>query len=336
MSTLNRKAYSADVSRAFDSINHEFRREIRESETSIRSFVRRSLDALSPPSAVTRGPDGLSTKQNGKEASDTLASRYVCLENVLSEIRELRENSAANVAAADVNRKLFSDFTLRLDSLEAQQRASTSAQGKLVSDIRAARRAQQIAHKARDDALEKLETKLSKAQRQHVRGSDNAALRCGGDIHAICKQAVESAACDFRNKLDAMVDSADQKTREMVTKTASKIEKVQIELETRIEDRFRRCEPTVRRGRWLWRSGCPARGGWVPWDLEAINSARESIFWQKDNPTRIVASIAGLYRVTVGFFTHADCTIQLCVGGEPVLTLEPDPPNTTVSKRAEP
>lgn len=333
---LNRKAFTSDVSRAFDSVNREFRREIRESETSIRSFVRRSLDALPPPPALAHGPDGLSTDPNVKQFVDTLASRHASLEGMLSEIRELRENSAANAAAADVNSQLVSDFTLRLDSLEAKQRASTSTQEKLMSDIRAARRAQRIMHRARDDALEKLETKLSKTKRQPVHGSDNAALRWGGDINAKCKQAVESAASEFRNQLVAIVDSANQKTREMVTKATSKIEKVQVALEARIEDRFCRCEPIVRCGRWLWRSGRPARGGWVPWDLEAINSSRESISWQKDNPTRIVASIAGLYRVTVGFFTHSDCTIQLCVGGEPVLTLEPDPPNTTVSKRAEP
>lgn len=336
VSTLNRKAYSSDVSRAFDSINREIRREIKESEASMRSFVRRSLDTLPTPPALTHGPVALSTDQNAKQFADSSASRGASLENMLSEIRELRENSVATAASVDVNRKLFTEFTSRLDSLEAQQRASTSAQEKLMSDVRAARRAQQSFHRARDNALEKLETKLSKAHRLHVRGSDSAALKCDGDTIAKCKEAVESAARDLRNQLDAIVGSANEKTREMVTETASKIDKVQFELETMIEDRFRRCEPTVRCGRWLWRSGRAARGGWVPWDLEAVNSARESISWQKHNPTRIVASIAGLYRVTVGFFTHADCTIQLCVGGEPVLTLEPDPPNTTVSKRTEP
>jgi len=36
-----------------------------------------------------------------------------------------------------------------------------------------------------------------------------------------------------------------------------------------------------------------------------------------------VTAVAGLYKVAVGVFTHADATVQFLVAGEAVLTLEP-------------
>ena len=39
--------------------------------------------------------------------------------------------------------------------------------------------------------------------------------------------------------------------------------------------------------------------------------------------------MAGLYRVTVSIFTSMPCAIQLCLNGEPIITLQPDVSNNT-------
>lgn len=94
-------------------------------------------------------------------------------------------------------------------------------------------------------------------------------------------------------------------------------------IDNRIADRIASCEPLKRRGRWLWRSGRVAKGGWIPWDIEAVNTAQDSFDWSPDAPTKVVTNLPGLFKITVAAFTQADATIQFYVSGEPVLTLEP-------------
>lgn len=95
-----------------------------------------------------------------------------------------------------------------------------------------------------------------------------------------------------------------------------------LDLERLVESRLQQYEPLARAGRWLWRTGHLARGGWIAWDTQTANTG--GFAWTKETPTRLVTSVAGLYKLAVGAFTSADVTLQVCVGGEPVLTLEPN------------
>ena len=90
-----------------------------------------------------------------------------------------------------------------------------------------------------------------------------------------------------------------------------------------LESRLLACEPRSRRARWLWRSGDTSQGGWVPWEFEALNSSPKLFAWRPTEASHVTTTRAGLYRVSVGIFTHNHATVQLCIQGEPVLTLEP-------------
>ncbi|CAM9227399.1 unnamed protein product [Chrysoparadoxa australica] len=76
-------------------------------------------------------------------------------------------------------------------------------------------------------------------------------------------------------------------------------------------------------GRWLWRSGARDRGGWVPWDVQAINAAPDFMCWSGPGSSAITLKIPGLYRMELGFFTSGAFSVQVCVGGEPLLSLHP-------------
>ena len=99
------------------------------------------------------------------------------------------------------------------------------------------------------------------------------------------------------------------------------------------------------KGRWLWRSGELSKGGWVPWEAQAANERPEALVWRA-GAAAVTATVPGLYRLSLGFFTHTACTIQVkhpprprqhrswlcnngccrdqvCINGEPVLTRAP-------------
>lgn len=104
-------------------------------------------------------------------------------------------------------------------------------------------------------------------------------------------------------------------------------------------------------GRWLWTTGQLAKGvdgvsnslqgggagstssttngaSWIPWDTEVVNAAPAILCWKR-GVTSIKTRMAGLYRVTVSIFTSMPCAIQLCLNGEPIITLQPDVSNNT-------
>ena len=97
-------------------------------------------------------------------------------------------------------------------------------------------------------------------------------------------------------------------------------------------------------GRWLWTtgqlnrdanagSGNPGSVGsssWIPWDTEVINAAPAILCWKR-GVTAIKTRLPGLYKVTISIFTTLPCAIQLCLNGEPIITLQPD---LTVSSNA--
>lgn len=110
--------------------------------------------------------------------------------------------------------------------------------------------------------------------------------------------------------------------QEVLTTTQSWRDGVVISLQ-KLEGRVLACEPRIRRARWLWRSGDTSQGGWIPWEFEALNSSPQLFEWRPTEASYITTTHAGLYHVSVGIFTHNHATIQLCIQGETILTLEP-------------
>lgn len=109
-----------------------------------------------------------------------------------------------------------------------------------------------------------------------------------------------------------------------------------LELVRDLQGRVLACEPRSRQARWLWRSGNFYRGGWLPWEFEALNSSPELFIWHREHPSRITTTHAGLYRISLGVFTHNRATIQLCIQGEATLTLEPQDASFSCSSQDTP
>ena len=63
-------------------------------------------------------------------------------------------------------------------------------------------------------------------------------------------------------------------------------------------------------GRWLFRSGVVEKGGWVPWEVEALNLTPQTMIWT-EGATAVTTTVAGLYRLTLGFFTHSAVVVQV-------------------------
>ena len=75
--------------------------------------------------------------------------------------------------------------------------------------------------------------------------------------------------------------------------------------------------------RWLWRSGKILRGGWVPWEVQVNNAAPASLIWKAEAES-VTCVAPGLYVVQVGIFTMNASSVQVCVNGEPVVSLDPN------------
>jgi hypothetical protein len=71
-------------------------------------------------------------------------------------------------------------------------------------------------------------------------------------------------------------------------------------------------------GRWLCRSGTLLRGGWVPWEVEAVNTAPACLGYER-SVSGITATPPGLYCLTAGFFTLKAFSAYICVNGEPIV-----------------
>lgn len=84
-------------------------------------------------------------------------------------------------------------------------------------------------------------------------------------------------------------------------------------------------------GRWLWRSGKVCRGGLVPWEVQVNNAVPQSLLWKADTEA-ITCTAPGLYHAKVGIFTGNPAGIQLCVNGEPIISLDPTEGGLGLSK----
>jgi hypothetical protein len=72
--------------------------------------------------------------------------------------------------------------------------------------------------------------------------------------------------------------------------------------------------------RWLWRSGTTLREGWVPWEIEAANSAPSCFTWER-GASRIVVLVPGLYHLSVSLFAPRGFQSAIYVNDEPLVSL---------------
>jgi hypothetical protein len=111
--------------------------------------------------------------------------------------------------------------------------------------------------------------------------------------------------------------------------------------------------------RWLWTNGKIGKDGWVPWDTEVQNAAPAVLLWRQGSTT-ITARIPGLYRyshnnhipylhpsinphfncdclfrITGAVFTSLPSALQICLNGEPILSLQPDVADTATASNAQ-
>ncbi|KAJ8599401.1 hypothetical protein CTAYLR_009701 [Chrysophaeum taylorii] len=289
--------------------------------------------------STTRRPPPPSKAADDEEAlrEETAALEAAMARATLGEEKKSRSSSQPPPAAM----KLVADAALQRvlpndDRLTTTKNTPRAASRESEERVAALRRDVEAATSAVRKDLETFKKATETALKEkRSPGESPAAMKLVVDSSV--KRAVDAAARDIRSHVDSatreMIESATREMRFQVTEAVSKgaeaAEATRLELEE-YEGRF---EPLRRRGRWLWRSGRVSFGGYIPWDLEALNSARDIIAWRKDLPSTVTINAAGLYRVAVGVFTHADATVQLCVGGEPVLTLEPQPPGTTLASQ---
>ena len=70
-------------------------------------------------------------------------------------------------------------------------------------------------------------------------------------------------------------------------------------------------------------SGSSSGSSWIPWDTEVVNAAPAILCWKR-GVTSIKTRMPGLYKITISIFTSLPCALQLCLNGEPIVTLQPD------------
>ncbi|KAJ3306562.1 hypothetical protein HDV03_004691 [Kappamyces sp. JEL0829] len=86
-------------------------------------------------------------------------------------------------------------------------------------------------------------------------------------------------------------------------------------------------QPFYRCAQWLWNSGGLKLGSAVPWNLETANTGRlrsitldpDNFKWEQDHFNIRIAE-AGLYEISLAFFTKAKPSIQIVVNGESVMS----------------
>ena len=67
--------------------------------------------------------------------------------------------------------------------------------------------------------------------------------------------------------------------------------------------------------RWLWNTD-GTKAGFVPWNVQIINSRPEIFIWEKGQ-TEIQVSCSGVYHLTAGFFASRKPTVTVLVNGKP-------------------
>ena len=75
-------------------------------------------------------------------------------------------------------------------------------------------------------------------------------------------------------------------------------------------------------GRWIWKSGDLQGQGFVPWEVQAINTCPDNFLWEK-NKSALVLAAPGLYHISFGFYSKRQPVIQVLVNNESILSVTP-------------
>lgn len=73
--------------------------------------------------------------------------------------------------------------------------------------------------------------------------------------------------------------------------------------------------------RWLWKSCRVKTGGYIPWEVQSVNTCPDNFLWEKDE-AHVMTVAPGLYEIMLGFFTSAKPSVHLYVNGEPTINLD--------------
>lgn len=73
--------------------------------------------------------------------------------------------------------------------------------------------------------------------------------------------------------------------------------------------------------RWLWKSCKLKAGGFIPWEVQSVNTCPDNFLWEKDE-AHVLAAAPGLYEIMLGFFTNTKPSVNLYVNGEPVICID--------------
>ncbi|GMI17702.1 hypothetical protein TrLO_g1093 [Triparma laevis f. longispina] len=123
----------------------------------------------------------------------------------------------------------------------------------------------------------------------------------------------------IRRELDAVNENLTNVGQEVGGKCPSEIV---TQVNADLDVLTRKFGETHSEARWLWRSGKVCRGGFVPWEVQVNNACPQSLLWKVDCDS-VTCTAPGLYVVKIGVFTQNPAGVQLCVNGEPVISLEP-------------
>ena len=64
--------------------------------------------------------------------------------------------------------------------------------------------------------------------------------------------------------------------------------------------------------RWTWKSGLVKNGYAVPWEIQTVNTAPDNFLWEKEK-TSVMVVAAGLYEISMGFYSDKKPTVQILV-----------------------
>lgn len=129
----------------------------------------------------------------------------------------------------------------------------------------------------------------------------------------------EEMVAILRTEIDNVSGDLAKITHELVDKGSAKSV---AQISSDVEILGRKFAENHSLGRWLWRSGRVLKGGFIPLEVQVTNAAPQSLLW-KAGECSVTCTQPGLYQVECGIFTQNTAKIELCVSGEPVITMEP-------------
>ncbi len=228
------------------------------------------------------------------------------------------------------------DFTIVLQSMEAMQRDFKALKSKCEFDVSNIR--DSIADKVSSNELKTVTSALKSSMAPSAttildRGIDSTEWKVAlGELSINLRRELgdkcgrEEMLSAVHNETAILESRTTQILRELDDRASRDgLRKVENEL-TSLRSKV---AGELTGARWLWTSATLGRDGWIPWDHQVTNAAPAVLLWKKGS-TIIKVRMPGLYRICFAVFTTLAVSIQICVNGEAVITLQPDTSESNV------